>query len=76
MTMTDPEAVPVMRISAAIITLIGGRTCHAAIVAREMTKPAIVALETALNAHSMTIEGLDGLDVSVNGDTGEVTIHG
>ena len=76
MTMTDPEAVPIMRISSAIITSVGGRTCHAAIVAREMQKPAIVALESALMAVGMALKDLDGKEVEVNGETGEVTIHG
>ena len=76
MTMTDPEAVPVMRVSSAIVTAVGGRTCHAAIVAREMQKPAVVALDSALRAVGMTIEQLDGKEIEVDGATGEVTIHG
>ena len=40
--MTDPDWEPVMKIASAIITNKGGRTCHAAIVAREMGVPAIV----------------------------------
>ncbi|HXD78502.1 MAG TPA: phosphoenolpyruvate synthase [Puia sp.] len=40
--MTDPDWEPVMKKAAAIITNKGGRTCHAAIVAREMGVPAIV----------------------------------
>jgi pyruvate,water dikinase len=40
--MTDPDWEPIMKIAAAIITNKGGRTCHAAIVAREMGVPAIV----------------------------------
>jgi pyruvate,water dikinase len=40
--MTDPDWEPIMKISAAIITNKGGRTCHAAIVARELGVPAIV----------------------------------
>lgn len=75
MTMTDPDAVPVMNISSAIVTEIGGRTCHAAIVARELHKPAIVALKTALDALCMSLKYLDGKDISVDGETGEVTIH-
>lgn len=39
---TDPDWEPVMKIAAAIITNRGGRTCHAAIVARELGIPAIV----------------------------------
>jgi pyruvate,water dikinase len=41
--MTDPDWVPAMRKAAAIVTDRGGRTCHAAIVARELGVPCIVA---------------------------------
>ncbi|PSL44299.1 phosphoenolpyruvate synthase [Chitinophaga niastensis] len=40
--MTDPDWEPIMKMAAAIVTNKGGRTCHAAIVAREMGIPAIV----------------------------------
>ena len=40
--MTDPDWEPIMKKAAAIVTNKGGRTCHAAIVAREMGVPAIV----------------------------------
>jgi len=45
--MTDPDWEPVMKKAAAIITNKGGRTCHAAIVARELGVPAIVGCEIA-----------------------------
>jgi pyruvate,water dikinase len=45
--MTDPDWEPVMKKAAAIITNKGGRTCHAAIVARELGVPAIVGCENA-----------------------------
>lgn len=45
--MTDPDWEPVMKKAAAIITNKGGRTCHAAIVARELGVPAIVACRIA-----------------------------
>jgi pyruvate, water dikinase len=45
--MTDPDWEPIMKKAAAIITNKGGRTCHAAIVAREMGVPAIVACGNA-----------------------------
>jgi pyruvate, water dikinase len=41
-TATSPDWEPVMRIAAAIVTDHGGRTCHAAIVARELGVPAVV----------------------------------
>ncbi|HRN77776.1 MAG TPA: phosphoenolpyruvate synthase [Candidatus Dependentiae bacterium] len=45
--MTDPDWVPAMKKSAGIITNRGGRTCHAAIVSRELNIPAIVGAEGA-----------------------------
>jgi len=45
--MTDPDWVPVMRQSSAIITDEGGKTCHASIIARELGIPAIVGTGTA-----------------------------
>lgn len=47
-TMTDPDWVPVMKKAAGIITQSGGRTCHAAIVSRELGIPAIVGAQDAL----------------------------
>jgi len=45
--MTDPDWEPIMKKAAAIVTNKGGRTCHAAIVAREMGVPAIVGCRNA-----------------------------
>jgi len=45
--MTDPDWVPIMKRAAGIITDSGGRTCHAAIVSRELNIPAIVGAENA-----------------------------
>jgi len=45
--MTDPDWVPAMRKAAGIITEQGGRTCHAAIVSRELNIPAIVGAKNA-----------------------------
>ena len=67
-TMTNPDFVPVMRKAAAIVTVIGGRLCHAAIVARELGIPAVVKVDSALS--------LDGKDITVNGDEGTVIVHG
>jgi len=44
---TDPDWQPIMKKAAAIITNRGGRTCHAAIVAREMKKPCIISTKIA-----------------------------
>ena len=65
--MTDPDWEPVMKRAAAIVTNRGGRTCHAAIIARELGVPAVVGTGNALEA----IE--DGAEVTVScaeGDTG------
>lgn len=48
--MTDPDWVPVMKRAAGIITQQGGRTCHAAIVSRELGIPAVVGAAQALSA--------------------------
>lgn len=45
--MTDPDWEPIMKIASAIVTNRGGRTCHAAIIARELGIPAIVGTKTA-----------------------------
>ena len=67
--MTDPDWEPVMKRAAAIVTNRGGRTCHAAIIARELGVPAVVGCNDA------TEKLTDGLDVTVScseGDTGRV----
>lgn len=67
--MTDPDWEPVMKRCSAIITNRGGRTCHAAIIARELGIPAVVGCENATEALS------SGQDVTVScaeGDTGFV----
>jgi pyruvate,water dikinase len=52
--MTDPDWEPIMKMASAIVTNKGGRTCHAAIVAREMGVPAIVG---CVNATEYLSEG-------------------
>jgi pyruvate, water dikinase len=67
--MTDPDWEPVMKRAAAIVTNRGGRTCHAAIVARELGIPAVVG------AGEATAVLKDGEAVTVScaeGDTGNV----
>lgn len=58
--MTDPDWEPIMKIAAAIVTNKGGRTCHAAIISRELGIPCIVGSMTA------THEVKDGKDVTVD----------
>ena len=67
--MTDPDWEPVMKRAAAIITNRGGRTCHAAIIARELGVPAIVGCGNATDLLT------DGQAVTVScaeGDTGYI----
>jgi pyruvate,water dikinase len=67
--MTDPDWEPVMKRAAAIVTRRGGRTCHAAIIARELGVPAVVGCGDAVDAIR------DGQAVTVScaeGDTGFV----
>lgn len=67
--MTDPDWEPVMKKAAAIVTNRGGRTCHAAIVARELNIPAVVG---SGNATQVLRDG-DLVTVScAEGDTGRV----
>ncbi|MCC4116094.1 phosphoenolpyruvate synthase [Aromatoleum toluclasticum] len=67
--MTDPNWEPVMKRASAIVTNRGGRTCHAAIIARELGIPAIVGCG---NATEVLSEG-DSVTVScAEGDTGYV----
>ncbi|HUW29876.1 MAG TPA: phosphoenolpyruvate synthase [Sulfuriferula sp.] len=67
--MTDPDWEPVMRVASAIVTNRGGRTCHAAIIARELGIPAVVG------AGDATARLTDGAEVTVScaeGDAGFV----
>jgi pyruvate,water dikinase len=67
--MTDPDWEPVMKRAAAIVTNRGGRTCHAAIIARELGIPAVVGCATA------TQQIREGQEVTVScaeGDTGYI----
>ncbi|MDC5855348.1 phosphoenolpyruvate synthase [Vibrio europaeus] len=63
--MTDPDWEPVMKKASAIVTNRGGRTCHAAIIARELGIPAIVGCGTA------TTSLQDGATVTVSCSEGE-----
>ena len=66
---TDPDWEPVMKRASAIVTNRGGRTCHAAIIARELGIPAVVGCGDATRALA------DGKPVTVScaeGDTGHV----
>jgi len=67
--MTDPDWEPIMKRASAIVTNRGGRTCHAAIIARELGIPAVVGCGNATTALR------DGQGVTVScaeGDTGYI----
>lgn len=63
--MTTPDYVPAMRKAIAIVTDTGGRTCHAAIVSRELGIPCVVGTGTAThvlkNGQVITVDGAKGL---------------
>jgi pyruvate,water dikinase len=67
--MTDPDWEPIMKKASAIVTNRGGRTCHAAIIARELGIPAVVGCGNATDS----IENGDKITVScAEGDTGYI----
>ncbi|MFN3504748.1 MAG: phosphoenolpyruvate synthase [Caldimicrobium sp.] len=64
-TMTDPDWEPIMKKASAIVTDKGGRTCHAAIVSRELGIPCIVGTEIATKAVK------DGAEITIDCTQGE-----
>lgn len=64
-TRTDPDWEPIMKKASAVITNQGGRTCHAAIIARELELPAIVGCDNATDMLK------DGQEVTVSCAEGE-----
>ncbi|WP_462148098.1 phosphoenolpyruvate synthase [Pseudoalteromonas gelatinilytica] len=67
--MTDPDWEPIMKRAAAIVTNRGGRTCHAAIIARELGIPAVVGCG---NATDLIKAGQDVTVSCAEGDTGYI----
>lgn len=67
--MTDPDWEPVMKRSSAIVTDRGGRTCHAAIIARELGIPAVVGCG---DATEKLVEGTEVTVSCAEGDTGMI----
>jgi len=66
--MTDPDWVPIMKIASAIVTNRGGRTCHAAIVSRELGIPCIVGTNNA----TQVIKNGKQVTVACEGESGNV----
>jgi pyruvate,water dikinase len=67
--MTDPDWEPIMKRASAIVTNRGGRTCHAAIIARELGIPAVVGCG---NATDILHDGDDVTVCCAEGDTGVI----
>ena len=66
---TTPDWEPVMKIASAIVTNRGGRTCHAAIISRELGVPAVIGCENA----TLAIKNSSSVTVScAEGDVGKV----
>ena len=63
--MTTPDWIPAMKIASAVVTDSGGKTCHAAIVSRELGVPAVVGCEKASkvlkSGQTVTVDGQRGL---------------
>ncbi|MBU0727756.1 phosphoenolpyruvate synthase, partial [Patescibacteria group bacterium] len=66
--MTDPDWVPIMKIASAIVTNRGGRTCHAAIVSRELGIPCIVGTNDATEV----IKSGKKITIACEGESGNV----
>ena len=67
--MTDPDWVPIMKSASAIVTDEGGRTCHAAIVSRELGIPCVVGTSNA------TVKIADKSNVTVSCVEKEGTVY-
>ncbi|MHA1895092.1 MAG: phosphoenolpyruvate synthase [Candidatus Helarchaeota archaeon] len=70
-TMTDPDWEPIMKKSRAIITDKGGRTCHAAIISRELGIPCVIGTGNATgflkDGQKITVDGSEGVGRIFNG---------
>ncbi len=64
--MTDPDWEPIMKVASAIVTNRGGRTCHAAIISRELGIPCVIGTETATRSIK------NGQEVTVDCSEGEI----
>lgn len=72
---TSPSLLPVMQRSAGLVTMLGGATSHAAVVARELGTPCVVGVGGMVADGVMALDGTTasaGEWVTINGDTGEI----
>jgi pyruvate,water dikinase len=67
--MTDPDWEPIMKIAAAIVTNRGGRTCHAAIISRELGIPCVIG---TVNGSNVIKTGMDVTVSSAEGEAGYI----
>ncbi len=67
--MTDPDWEPIMKIASAIVTNRGGRTCHAAIISRELGIPCVIG---TADGTKRIVHGQDVTASSAEGETGNV----
>ena len=70
--MTTPDFIPIMRIVSGIITDKGGRTCHAAIVSRELGVPCVVGAYDSETGKTATSEIQNGQNITLDGSEGNV----
>ena len=65
--MTDIDYLPVMRKAKAVLTSLGGRFCHAAIICNQLNTPCVVGVGSKIN-----LMKLSGKKITINGTTGEI----
>ncbi len=65
--MTDIEYLPIMRKAAAVLTSLGGRFCHAAVICNQLKTPCVVGIGSGIDLFR-----LHGKNITVNGTTGEI----
>ena len=66
--MTDPDWEPIMKIASAIVTDRGGRTCHAAIISRELGIPCVIGTDTG----TKTLQGVKAVTVDCSEGMGKI----
>jgi pyruvate,water dikinase len=66
--MTDPDWEPIMKIASAIVTDRGGRTCHAAIISRELGIPCVIGTDTG----TTVLQGIKEVTVDCSEGTGNI----
>ena len=70
--MTDIDYLPLMRKATAVLTSLGGKFCHAAIICQQLNKPCVVGFKHTSVQNKL--EALRGKNITVNGTTGDITL--